>query len=55
MTRSARAELLNGVEGQIEEIRRELTIQMKRMGQLQAQVDEVRTAIRELTTQAEGA
>ena len=55
MTRSARVEILNGVEGQIEEIRRELAVQMKRMGQLQTQVDEVRAAIRELTTHAEGA
>jgi hypothetical protein len=50
MTRSARVELLSGVEGQIEEIRRDLVVQIKRMEQLQVQVDEVRAAIRELTT-----
>jgi hypothetical protein len=55
MTRSARLELLSGVEGQIEEIRRDLVVQIKRMEQLQVQVDEVRAAIRELTTEADGA
>ena len=55
MTRSARGELLEGVEGQIEEIRRELAVQLKRMAQLQQQVDEVRAAIRELTANAEPA
>ena len=55
MTRSARVEILSGVEGQIEEIRRDLVVQIKRMEQLQVQVDEVRAAIRELTTEADGA
>lgn len=50
LTRSARAELFDGVEGQIEEIHHELSVQMKRMAQLQERVDEVRGAIRELTT-----
>lgn len=47
-----RAELLDAVEGHIEEIRHELTIHMKRMGHLQEQVEEVRLAIRELTASA---
>ena len=55
LSRSARMELLDGVEGQIEEIRHELVIQMKRMAQLQEQVDEVRVAIRELTASTEHA
>jgi hypothetical protein len=49
MTRSARAVILEGVEGQIEEIRRELAVHVKRMTHLREQVDEVREAVRELT------
>lgn len=49
LTRSARAALLDAVEGQIEEIRHDLTIHKKRIGLLQEQVEEVRLAIRELT------
>lgn len=49
LTRSARTELLDGVEGHIEEIRHELIGHIKRMARLQEQVDEVRLAIRQLT------
>lgn len=52
LTRSARTELLDGVEGHIEEIRSELIGHIKRMAQLQEQVDQVRLAIRQLTGSA---
>ena len=48
MSRSARAELRGDVEGQLEEISRDLAVQMKRMGQLQAQASELRAAFRQL-------
>jgi hypothetical protein len=41
-------EILALVEGQIEDIYRELDVQMKRMAQLQVQLDEVRAQIRQL-------
>jgi hypothetical protein len=48
MTRDDRMDILAVVEGQIEDIYRELDVQMKRMAQLQLQVDEVRLRIRQL-------
>ena len=50
---SARADLLDGVRGHIEEIHHELVVHIKRMAQLQEQLDEVRGAIRQLTGSAE--
>ena len=44
---AARAELPGALEGQIEEICRDLSVQVKRMRQLQEQADELRTALRE--------
>ena len=44
---AARAELPGALEGQIEEICRDLSVQVKRMRQLQEQADELRTAVRE--------
>src|SRR3954453_363840 len=44
-----RMELLTLVEGQIEDIYKELDIQMKRMAQLQMQIDELRATVRKLT------
>jgi hypothetical protein len=44
----APAEILERVEGHIEEIRQELTVEIKRLTLLQVQVDEVRQAVREL-------
>jgi len=41
-------QILTIVEGQIENIYREMDIQMKRMAQIQAQVDDVRAQIRSL-------
>ena len=41
------AELLNAVQGQIEEMCHELGVQVKRMRQLQDQADELRTVIRQ--------
>jgi Collagen triple helix repeat (20 copies) len=41
-------EVLSVVEGQIEEIYRELDVQVKRMTQLQSQLDEVRATVRHL-------
>ena len=49
LTRSARTKLLDGVEGQIEEMRRELMVHLKGVTRLQAQMDEVRESIRQLT------
>jgi hypothetical protein len=43
-----RLEILGVVEGQIEDIYRELDVQLKRIAQLQVQVDEVRAQIRKL-------
>src|SRR6185369_10970768 len=48
MSRSARTELRGGVEGQLAEIYRDLAVQMKRMGQLQAQAGELRAAFQRL-------
>ena len=44
---AARAELRGALEGQIEEICRDLSVQVKRMRQLQEQADELRTSLRE--------
>lgn len=41
------AELPDALEGQIEEMCRDLAVQVKRMRQLQEQADELRTALRE--------
>ena len=46
--RRANAELLERVEGHIEEIRHSLIVEIKRLAQLQEQIDEVRLAIRDL-------
>jgi Collagen triple helix repeat (20 copies) len=43
-----RLEILSVVEGQIEDIYRELDVQLKRIAQLQVQVDEVREQVRKL-------
>ena len=43
-----RLEILALVEGQIDDIYKELALQMKRMATLQAQIDEVRATIRKL-------
>ena len=44
---TARVELAGALEGQIEEICRDLSVQVKLMRQLQEQADELRTALRE--------
>jgi hypothetical protein len=44
---AGRAELPGALEGQIEEICRDLSVQVKRMRQLQEQADELRTTLRE--------
>jgi hypothetical protein len=44
---AGRAELPDALEGQVEEICRDLSEQVKRMRQLQQQADELRTALRE--------
>lgn len=44
---AAFATLPNALEGQIEEICRDMAVQAKRMRQLQEQADELRTALRE--------
>ena len=41
------AALPNALEGQIEEICRDMAVQVKRMRQLQEQADELRTTLRE--------
>ena len=41
------AELPVALEGQLEEMCRDLSVQVKRMRQLQEQADELRTALRE--------
>jgi hypothetical protein len=43
----------NVVERQIENIYTELAIQMKRMAQLQVQIDGLHTAVRKLTAKAD--
>jgi polyhydroxyalkanoate synthesis regulator phasin len=43
----------NVVERQIENIYSELAIQMKRMAQLQVQIDSLHSAVRKLTAKAE--
>lgn len=53
MSRSARTELRGGVEGQLEEMYRDLAVQVKRMGQLQAQAGELRAAFRRLEGRSE--
>src|SRR3954447_6687965 len=50
-----RMELLTLVEGQIEDIYKELDIQMKRMAQLQMQIDELRATVRKLTAHTNSA
>jgi hypothetical protein len=42
-------EILSVVERQIEDIYKELEVQMKRMTQLQMQLDDVRAKVRQLT------
>ena len=42
---AARAGLPGALEGQVEEICRDLSVQVKRMRQLQEQADELRTAL----------
>jgi hypothetical protein len=44
---AGRVELPGALEGQIEEICRDLSVQVKRMRQLHEQADELRTALRE--------
>jgi hypothetical protein len=44
---AGRAALPGALEGQVEEICRDLSVQVKRMRQLQEQADELRTALRE--------
>jgi len=44
---AGRAELSGALEGQIEEICRDLSVQVKRMRQLQEQAVELKTALRE--------
>jgi hypothetical protein len=44
---AALAELPDALEGRIEEMCRDLSVQVKRMRQLQEQADELRTALRE--------
>jgi hypothetical protein len=46
--------LPNAVEGQLEEICRDLAIQTKRMRQLQEQADELRTVIRRWAGRIDG-
>lgn len=45
--RRRQAELPNAVEGQVAEICHEVAVQVKRMRQLQEQVDELRAVIRQ--------
>ena len=45
--RRRHAELPNAVEGQVAEICHEVAVQVKRMRQLQEQVDELRAVIRQ--------
>ena len=48
MPSRSHAELLERIEGHIEEIRHNLIVEIKRLSQLQEQVDEMRLAIREV-------
>jgi hypothetical protein len=52
-SRNARMKMPNVVERQIENIYSELAIQMKRMAQLQVQIDSLHSAVRKLTAKAE--
>ncbi|HXD21683.1 MAG TPA: hypothetical protein VN654_31975 [Vicinamibacterales bacterium] len=45
-TSATRATLENALEGHIEEICRDMAVQLKRMRQLQEQADELRTVFR---------
>jgi hypothetical protein len=45
--------MLNLFEGQIEDIYKELAIQMKRMAQLQMQIDDLRKAVRPLAAKSD--
>ena len=47
------AELPNFIEGQIAEICRDLSVQAKRMRELQEQADELRTAMRQWARQSD--
>jgi hypothetical protein len=49
MTGDDRMEILGVVQEQIEDIYRELDVQMKRIAQVQLHVDDVRAKIRQLT------
>jgi hypothetical protein len=49
LTKYGSMEVLTLVEKQIEDIYKELEVQTRRMGQLQAQMDDVRAKIRQLT------
>jgi len=49
---AGRALLPNAVEGQIEEICRDISVQVKHMRQLQEQADELRTTLREWVEQS---
>ena len=49
LSSAGRVELLSVVEGQIEDIHRELDVQMTRMAQLRLQVDDLRVKFRKLT------
>ena len=48
-SRNGRREILSLFEGQIEDIHTELAIQMKRMAQLQVQIDDLRGTVRKLS------
>jgi hypothetical protein len=48
MGRGERLEILQVVEGQIDDIHKELAVQLNRIAQLQAQLDEVRSRLRKL-------
>jgi hypothetical protein len=49
---SDRLEILALVEGQIDDIYKELDLQMKRMANLQVQIDDVRAKLRKLTAKS---
>jgi hypothetical protein len=49
-----RLEILALVEGQIDDIYKELDLQMKRMANLQVQIDDVRAKLRKLTGTSKG-
>ena len=48
ITSADRVEVLAIIESQIEDIYRELAVQMRRMSQTQVQLDEVRAKLRQL-------